>query len=322
MSSDLDYQNIDDWEPLFQLVKDHFQSIGVLINEVIYCNVYVIVILDKQGIDITKLPSRIARVRCHYYYSDEWGNKLAEFQARRSSDPAPGSPDDSEYNILQPGIRIASGPFPGHVGQFLSTTAGILIQDENNTEFLTVAAHGFPGQCGSSVFHPQAENGRAIGDLIMEVGATDIALVRLGKGERFCNITFDNDINPEPTRLQKLATAKSCQTGTTVYLDSPDTGLMEGMFWQYSYQRIPSDDVNQPCQKWVKAKWYYLGQDSSTDLPDSICGSAIWTENGDVVSFFHHAPKGGVMVDWCVGIASDELIERGFSVVDTTNREE
>jgi hypothetical protein len=156
----------------------------------------------------------------------------------------------------------------------------------------------------------------------MEVGATDIALVRLRKGERFYNITFDNHINPEPTQLQRLATAKSCQTGTTVYLDSPDTGLMEGIFWHYSYQRIPSDDVNQPSQKWVKAKWYYLGQDSSTDLPDSICGSAIWTENGDVVSFFHYAPKGGVMVDWCVGIAPDELIERGFSVVNTTDREE
>jgi len=161
LSNDLDYRNVDDWEPLFQLVKDYFQSIEVLINEVLYCNVYVIVVLGQRGIDITKLPSWVARVSCRYYYSDEWSDKPLDLQARRSSSPAAGSPDDSECEVLQPGARVASGHFPGESARFLSTTAGVLIKDENGTEFTTVASHGFPGQCGVSVFHPQAENGRA-----------------------------------------------------------------------------------------------------------------------------------------------------------------
>lgn len=60
-----------------------------------------------------------------------------------------------------------------------------------------------------------------------------------------------------------------------------------------------------------------MGQDSAGSLPDGMCGSAVWTEDGDVIGFFRYAPKDGAMKDWCAGIAADELINRGFTLVNT-----
>lgn len=64
-----------------------------------------------------------------------------------------------------------------------------------------------------------------------------------------------------------------------------------------------------------------MGQDFGTNLQAEMCGSAIWTEEGDVVGFFRYAPEGGMMEDWCVATATDELINRGFVLVDTSGRE-
>jgi len=48
-----------------------------------------------------------------------------------------------------------------------------------------------------------------------------------------------------------------------------------------------------------------------------MCGSAIWTEDGDVIDFYRSAPKYGAVKDWCTGIAADEMINRGFTLVNT-----
>jgi len=52
-----------------------------------------------------------------------------------------------------------------------------------------------------------------------------------------------------------------------------------------------------------------------------MCGSAILNENGDVLGFFRYAPKSGVMIDFCMGIAAQELLDRGFTLVDTSDLE-
>lgn len=43
---------------------------------------------------------------------------------------------------------------------------------------------------------------------------------------------------------------------------------------------------------------------------------------GTSLVFFKYAPKAGVMKDWCAGIAADELIHKGYTLVDTTDRQE
>ncbi|KAK0728777.1 hypothetical protein B0T26DRAFT_739017 [Lasiosphaeria miniovina] len=269
IAEDRNGRDMEDWKPLFHIIKDHFEGLGVSITEVIYWGDFVYIVLKHRDTDFSKLPCQAANISCVYLFDDEMGRPPAP-QARRLLDPTPGNPDDSQYDTLQPRLR-----------------------DRVGNEFMTVASHGFSGEYGTQ-----------IGELIMEVSHTDVAL---------------NDDTPQPVWLKKLTLTKECQTGDMVYLDSPDTGCIEGMLMKSSFQAVPSDDGS-PEQQWVFTAWYYLGQDSAINLPEEICGSAIWKKDGDVLGFFRYAPKEGFMMDWCAGIAAGELITRGFTLVNTGDR--
>ena len=189
---------------------------------------------------------------------------------------------------------------------------------------MTVAAQGFSGQCGISVTHALPANGRHIGELIYEVAHTDIALVKLDPNEKFVNITFESKYTTEPVRLKQLVTAKTLERGDQIVLDSPDTGCIDGTMLGQAYQRIPTDDATEPEQEWFLPPGFNMGQNCGTNLQPGMCGSAIWTEEGDVVGFFRYAPEGGnrgMMKDWCAATAADELINRGFALVDTSGQE-
>ncbi|KAH7013176.1 hypothetical protein EDB80DRAFT_863144 [Ilyonectria destructans] len=187
---------------------------------------------------------------------------------------------------------------------FQATTTGVLVKDSVGNEFMTVAAPGFPGECGADVNHALPK------------------VVKLQPHEKFVNVAFESSLITEPVRLKQLVQADKLKTGDRVVLDSPDTGCIHGTFQAQAYERVSTDDPNVPEQhQWVRTTWYYMGQDFGTNLQAGMCGSAIWTEEGDVVGFFRYAPEGGMMGDWCVATAADELINRGFALVDTLGRE-
>jgi hypothetical protein len=309
---------MEDWKPLFHAIKTHFQGLMIPITEVMYYGNTVFIVLKHRDTNVNKLPWRAANIVCNYLFDDEMGRPLTP-QARRLLDPAPGNPDVSQYDTLQPGLRVASSHMPGSAGMFLSTTTGVLLKDKVGNEFVTVAAHGFPGECGTQVFHTFPGTGRRIGDLIMQVSHTDIALVKLQDAETFSNVTFQNHRTPEPIQLKRMVSAQNYQRFGLICLDSPDTGFIDGQFMLSSYQATPSGD-NSPEQEWVLTTWSYMGQDSAENLPEGMCGSAIWNEDGDVLGLFRHAPQEGVMKDWCAGIAADELIDRGYTLVNTSQR--
>ncbi len=283
-----------------------------------YWGNFVYIVLKHRDTDFNKLPWHVAKIRCFYLFDDEIGRPPAP-RARRLLDPTPGNLDDSQYDTLQPGLRVTSSHPSDSPGMFLSTTTSVLLKDEVSNEFMTAASHGFPAGCGTQVFHALPSNGRKIGELIREVPHTDVALVKLRDTESFSNVTFQNDDTPQPIQLKKLVWTQERRTGDTVYIDSPDTGCIEGTFMKTSFQAVPSDDGS-PEQHWVFTAWCYGGQDSAINLPEGMCGSAIWSKDGDVWGFFKYAPKEGVMKDWCAGIAADELISRGFALVNTSDR--
>jgi len=318
IANDQNGRDMKDWEPLFHVIKDHFQDLGISITEVMYLSNVVFIVLKDRDTNVNKLPWRAANIGCHYLFDDEMGRPSAP-QARRLLDPTPGNPDNSQYDTLQPGLRVVSSYLPGSPGMFLSTTTGLLIKDEVGNEFMTVAAHGFPGECGTQVYHALPGTGRDIGELIMEVSHTDIALVKLQNTETFSNVTFQNNIIPEPIQLKKLVSAKNWKLISDICLDSPDTGFIDGQFMWTAFQAIPYND-NSPELQWVHTTWSYMGQDSAINLPEGMCGSAMWNEDGDVLGFFRYAPTEGVMKDWCAGIAADELIKRGYTLVNTSDR--
>jgi hypothetical protein len=274
IAEDQNGRDMEDWEPLFDIIQSHFRALGIGITEVMYWGNYVIIVLEHRDTDVTKLPRKAANIACTYLYDDEIGRPSAP-QVRRIMDPTPGNPDESEYETLQPGVRVTSACMTSKPNTFMSTTAGVLVSDLVGNEFMTVASHGFPDECGTNVTHPLPVGGRTVGDLIMEVTHTDIGLVKLADAERFSNVTFQSESISESTRLKRLNSVKKLQVGDFVYLDSPDTGSLEGSFMRSSFQRIPVDDHGAPEQLWVFTAWVYMGQGSASTLPDSMCGSAI-----------------------------------------------
>ncbi|EXJ55875.1 hypothetical protein A1O7_08806 [Cladophialophora yegresii CBS 114405] len=318
IAEDQDGKYMKDWKPLFLAIKDHFQDLRIPITEVMYLGNVVVIVLKHRDTDTDTLPCRAAKIGCNYLFEDEMGRPSA-LHASRLTDPAPGNPDVSQYDTLQPGLRVASSYLPSSSATFMSTTTGVLLRDGVGNEFMTVAAHGFPSQCGTQVFHAFPGIGRDVGELVMEVSHTDIALVKLKDTEKFSNITFESDRIPEPIQLKQLAPTASCPRFSLVCLDSPDTGFIEGQFMWSSFQAIPSDDESAE-QDWVFTTWSYMGQDAAMKFPEEMCGSSIWSEDGNVLGFFRYAPKEGLMKDWCVGLAADELINRGYTLVNTRDR--
>lgn len=124
----------------------------------------------------------------------------------------------------------------------------------------------------------------------------------------------------KPTRLKKFVSAKARPRFEIFNIDSPDTGSIAGTFMATSFQAIPLDDPNEPRQEWIFTTWLYQGENSATDLPAGMRGSAIWNDDGDVLGFLRYAINDGTMKGWCVGVAADELIKQGYTLVNTRER--
>jgi len=255
IADDMNGRDLDDWCPLFDIIRDHFHSLHISITEVIYCRNLVYIVLEHRSADLSKLPWQAAEIRCFYLYEDEMGRPSVS-KAHLQTDPMPGNPDNSEYGTLQPGVRISSGYLQSDPGKFMSTTAGVLVKSAIGVEFMTVAAHGFPNESGVNIIHPVPTpgDGRRIGELIMEVGRTDVALVRLRDGEKFRNVTFESENITTTVPLKRLAPTEHKRFEDPVFLDSPDTGCIEGILIFAARRRIPSDDPLSPAQVWVHTR--------------------------------------------------------------------
>lgn len=311
LAEDKNYRDVEDWSPLFVIVRDHFADLGIPMTEVMYWGNFIIIVLEKRDTDLTKIPASVAKVNCQVVFEDEMGRPKKP-QARRQHDPSPGNPDETKYETLRPGVRVSSGYLPDEPGAFITSTAGVLVKNSLGDKYLTVAGHGFPAECGLSVMHPSPSNGRDIGEPIIGIGHTDIAVVKLRDSEQFVNTTFHNTLLEESVQLRRLAKRGEYRSGDTTYIDSPDTGCIEGLLQLQSFTRFPSDDPT--AQEWAFTTWYYMGQESAELLPSGMCGSTIWTKDGDVIGLFQYAPKDGLMRNWCAGVGAEELIKRGFTL--------
>ncbi|KIY01857.1 uncharacterized protein Z520_01995 [Fonsecaea multimorphosa CBS 102226] len=318
IAEDQNGRDMQDWEPLFHIIKSHFEELRVPITEVMYLGNVVFIVLKYRDTNYNKLPFHAANISCSYLFEDEMGRPSAP-HVRRLSDRAPGDLDMNQYDTLQPGLRVASSYLLDKPDAFLATTTGVLLKDRVGNEFMTVAAHGFPSECGTRVFHAFPSTGRDVGELVMEVSHTDIALVKLRDTETFSNVMFHDELIEQPTQLNKFISAKKYRRSDSVYLRSPNTGFIEGRFSWSSFQAVPGDDYSSK-QEWIFTTWSYLGQDSAIKLHGGMCGSTIWDEAGNVLGFFRYAPEEGVMKDWCAATAADELINQGYTLVNTSDR--
>ncbi|PYI26357.1 hypothetical protein BP00DRAFT_440065 [Aspergillus indologenus CBS 114.80] len=296
----------------FELVIKHFLVRNISVTEVQYWDTFFIVVLEDEDVSMVDVPSAIGRCACYYLYEKEMGRPhLAEFPAQQIYDPTEDIVDNSEYEVLRPGVMLSSDKHSVN-GMELRTTSGVLVEDELGGRYLTVASHGFPNN--GRAFHPTAE-GTDIGQLIMEVPYTDVALVKLNGDVQFVNETFETtSLGVLPTRLEEFIPANESQIGTHVFMNNPFTGHSEGTCGPHSRLRIPIDDPHEVPLEWIKARWTYMGQ-GFTDRPkEGSCGSAVWNADGQVLGFFRYASMSQQFKDWSFVVASDNLIEKGFKI--------
>ncbi|KAF3491450.1 uncharacterized protein GIQ15_00967 [Arthroderma uncinatum] len=312
ISKEHDYRNDETKaELVFEATKSHFAGGPISITEIQYWGNFIIVVLEDRAVDISELPRSITRCKCFYLYEDEMARPLRQ-SALRLTEPAPGTFDDGEYKTLRPGIMVSSGRHRME-GREVLTSSGVLVQDRNGYQYLTVASHGFP--MGDKIFHPNSE-GRQIGQLIMELKSTDVALVKLNGDFPFINEPFQNTVVPgPPVKLRRFASRGETRPGSNVYMNNPYTSYIEGVSGIQAVLRVPGDDPHEPEQEWIRTRWDYTGQGSSDQLTNGICGSPLWDDEGNVLGFFRYAPRSGHFLDWCMSIASTELATRGYSIV-------
>jgi hypothetical protein len=306
---DLPSQNLDN---CFEIVRLHFDAINVPITEIQYWGNFFVIVLEHDNIDLTTVPTSIAKCRCCYLFEREMGRpNIGELSARRVREPTENGPDNNEYNTLRPGVMLGSGRTKD--GPELLTSSGVLVEDGIGNKYMTVASHGFP--YGEAVFHPCASLGKCIGKVIAEISHTDIAIVQLESGILFENETFEPTLSGcSRVKLIDFMPAGESRFGDFVYMNSPFSGYIEGIYGPPSMSRIPSDDLNEPEMMWIRTRWSYWGQDSTRQLEDGICGSPIWVEGGRVAGFFRYAPKEGAFRDWCLSVSAEEIRKKGYKI--------
>ncbi|KAJ5609271.1 hypothetical protein N7528_009838 [Penicillium herquei] len=300
---------------IFDLVRDFFNKVEIPITEIQFWGHIIIIVLENEGEKdktLKAVPKSIAKCKCFYLFESIMG-RPRNLSARPLKE-ASIEKDDSTYQTMRPGVMISSGKHPIE-GHEMLTSSGVLVKDRIGNEYMTVAAHGFPGYpFDGNVYHPHFP-GTVVGEVIMEISHTDVALVKLTEGIEFINEPFENTLVPiPPFKLAEFARAVETRIGDNVFLDSPFSGFVEGTRGAHSLLRIPSDNPHGPEQIWIKYKWDYMGQGSNESMVDGVCGSAIWDEKHRVLGFFQYAPKSGSFVDWCYSISADHLLDQGYKM--------
>lgn len=293
----------------FKLVFDFFMEAQISITQVQYWGNLFMIVLEDEDTDFTEVPRSIGCCTCFYLFDKE----VRRPTQGRLTEPTADIVDSSKYDILRPGVMLNSSIYsptePGYL-----TTSGVLVENSNSGErYTTVASHGFPH--GGEVFHPCA-SGKEIGQIIMKITHTEIAIAKLHDDVPYVNDTFESPFNGiQPTQLRSLVTADSLKPGDTVYMNNHLIGYSEGICGPHTREQIPCTDPSQPSFEWIKTRWCYMGQGSTESLQDSVCGSAIWVKDGNVIGFFHFAPASGHFLDWSFCVGADHIIERCFKNV-------
>ncbi|KAB8239614.1 uncharacterized protein BDW43DRAFT_8965 [Aspergillus alliaceus] len=302
---------------VFDLVRDFFARTDISITEIQFWGHIIIIILeskaDKDEI-LRAVPRSVAQCNCFYLFESEMA-RPRKLSALRLKQPSPPEADDSSYDIIRPGVMLSSGKHPEEGWEIL-TSSGVLVRDHRGFEYMTVAAHGFPGPpFDGKVHHPHSFN-KTLSETIIELSHTDIALVQLVKGVEFVNELFKNSLMPVPPfKLTGFVRAAETRIGDNIFIDSPFSGFVEGTRGSHSLLRVPSDDPLEPEQIWIRCQWDYMGQNSNQVIGDGVCGSVIWNENHKALGFFRYAPTSGVFLDWCLSIAADHLIDKSYTIV-------
>ncbi|OBT62751.1 hypothetical protein VE03_07081 [Pseudogymnoascus sp. 23342-1-I1] len=205
--------------------------------------------------------------------------------------------------------RMGRQYIPGLIGEFVRMRNGSIVDDINGRDMVD----------WEPLFYIVMNHFREIGVSITEVmyWRDYVAVIlqhrrvdtaRLPQKVANIAVSYCYEDGNQPQLLRTLTPAKGRRTDDSVFLDSYDTGFIEGSFKVTSFQRVIAGEGSSE-QQWVFTIWLYMGQDSADALPP-VYGRAIFTVDGCVLGFARYAPENGQMKNWCSGVAADEFIDR------------
>ncbi|KAL3473147.1 hypothetical protein BJX99DRAFT_261577 [Aspergillus californicus] len=96
------------------------------------------------------------------------------------------------------------------------------------------------------------------------------------------------------------------------------------------YSSWPADDIefiNQPLENTLPQnppifQEFVQGHTGGAHLVDAINRSPIWDDGHRVLGFVRYAPQTGRVMDWCMAVAADSLVDGGYKMArsysDTT----
>lgn len=283
-------------EDLYHAAVDFFDSKSIEIYQVAWTIGGWQVEIDAN-VDKSLLPARICQSPVGYL---PHGARIGIDAALRLKQPLPSKPDDSAYEILRPGIMVTASR--------AASTAGVLVKDEDGNEYMTVAAHAFPSD-DASVRHPHPQSA-SIGAVVSRIGSTDIGLVLLNENVVFQNQTFSSAESEGGVCLKGVRKPASMKPYERLHMENSLTGSTDAMFIHARLQRFPS--VSSNPYTWVWQDWAWAGQDAAHIPVKGSCGSALFDEDGNVVSFFHFIET---QKNIGIGVSAYELIKAGYSLV-------
>ena len=135
----------------------------------------------------------------------------------------------------------------------------------------------------------------------------DIALAQLKPGLTYSTTSFDGDEN-NGTKLEGLVPSKDVPLVASLFLDSAFNGKCEGLVVGIGLKVLPEElPVG---YRYIHTNMVYFGNGANDVFPGT-CGSAMWTEDNEVASFFRfYASDNAVAYAPTV----DLLIDEGYKL--------
>lgn len=314
-----------------QLTWSHFEKIGtaliqhlskehpdIEVSEILAHEGQIFQVILQNSVDLSaqrpKLPRKIAGYMASYLLDSDISRPAyaSDLFARRTVQPDPSAQvvDNTAYDILRPGVMVCS---PDKAG-WLQTTTGVLIRDNNGIQFMTAASHGI-GDTGK-VCYPPPGTQRTLGEPIMEIPYTDIALVKLHDHVRFHNQPFDDPDGVSPTFSRLFGEEATddllrLKLYSVISMNNPWTGHLDGVLSGFSIRMVPPECRGEEELEWIRYKWTFHGDDGLTQPPPGVCGSVIWDEDGVVQGFYRFHITEGKFAGFCVSVSASHLARFG-----------
>ena len=134
-------------------------------------------------------------------------------------------------------------------------------------------------------------------------------MVQLEPSLIYSTIFFDRNKN-NGTKLEKLVCSKEVPLLVSLFVDSTFNGKCEGLAVVIGFDMFPEELCGTERYDYIHTNMVYFGN-GANDMFLRTCGSAMWTKDNEVASFFQYCNNVGTMA---YSPIVDLLIKEGYKL--------